>query len=200
MELGISNRDRRTLVVGVVAIVGLFATARGVPAAVEWERREVVAATLLRQQLATATLRSTRLNAYRDTLVSRQTTLSGFDSVMLSGASPAAAASALASELDDLADSVGLRITGMQLRADSSATSSLLEVAVRLVGVTDVVGLASFLRAIDGGATPLAVRELAVAQPDPGAAASKAEALRIDVLVAGLARLRRTRDSTDGKQ
>ena len=76
-------------------------------------------------------------------------------------------------------------------RADSAAIGSVARVAVRITATTDVAGLAGFLRAVDGGETPMLVRDLAVTQPDPGAPPSKAEKyLRVDVLVEAVALVR----------
>ena len=55
-----------------------------------------------------------------------------------------------------------------------------------MTGVTDITGLAGFLRVVESGETPLVVRELSVSQPEPAAGDAKPEALRIEVLVASI--------------
>jgi hypothetical protein len=105
------------------------------------------------------------------------------DSVLIKGASPAAAAAALASSVGDVADENSFKVTSLQLRSDSAATAGLARVYVRLTGVADVTGLAGFLRSIEGSATPMAVRDLTVSQPEPAGSDAKPEMLRIDLLV-----------------
>lgn len=189
MQLGFSARDQKILVLGTSVIGVLVGLARGLPALLEWQRqRSTDAATMSQQARATRT-RVRMLPAMRDSLRGRQARLASLDSVLLVGASASAAAAALASMLEDLADAASVRVTAMQLRADSAASGSLTQVAVRVSGVTDVTGLASLLRTIEGGATPLLVRELAVTQPEPAAPNGKVEALRVDILVEGLARI-----------
>jgi len=102
------------------------------------------------------------------------------------GGSPAAAAAALASTVGDIADENTLKVTSLQLRSDSVAKAGLASIQVRLTGVTDVAGLAGFLRSIEGAATPMAVRDLTVSQPEPAASDAKPETLRIDILVESL--------------
>ncbi len=125
----------------------------------------------------------------RDSLRAREIRLASFDSVILSGASAAAAAADLAATLEEMADAAPIKVASMQLRADSAAPGSLTTVAVRVTGTTDVAGLSAFLRAVEGGEAPLRVRELAVTQPDPAAPPNRVESLRIDALVEGLAQV-----------
>jgi hypothetical protein len=126
------------------------------------------------------------LAALRDSLGARKRRLVALDSTLLFGASPSAIAAELASTVEDLADGNAIKITAMQLRADSVATSGLARVDVRITGITDISGLAAFLHAVEGDATPLVVRALSVSQPDPTASDAKPEALRVDVLVASI--------------
>jgi len=194
MEAGLSVRDRRTLTIGVTVIGTLFGVSRGLPAVRDWERGRVSDAAALAQQAEAARVGVRLLPALRDSLRDREARLATLDSTLLSGASPAAAASDLASTLGDMADEAPLKVTAMQLRADSAAAGSLTPVAVRVTGVTDVAGLAAFLRAVEGGDVPLLVRELAVSQSEPGAPSGRVETLRVDILVEGIARI------TSGRQ
>jgi hypothetical protein len=105
---------------------------------------------------------------------------------LLIGATPAAIAAQLASVLEDLADDNALKVTAMQLRADTVATAGLARVEVRVTGITDIIGLAGLLRAIESDETPLVVRDLSVSQPEPVGSDARAEALRVDLLVASI--------------
>jgi hypothetical protein len=188
-QLGLSARDRRVLFFGASTIGTLFAFARGVPALLEWQKDRSSEAAAESQQAAAARIGVRMLPALRDSLRDRQIRLAALDSVLLSGSSASAAVAELASMLENMADAASVKVTAMQLRADSAASGLLAQVAVRVNGVADVAGLAAFLRAIEGSETPLIVRELAVTQSEPAAPDGKVEALRVDVLVEGIARI-----------
>jgi hypothetical protein len=135
------------------------------------------------------------LPAMRDSLRVRRERLAAIDSVVLNGSSTSAVVADLASSLDEIATDARLKVASMQLRADSAAPGSIARIAVRVSGTTDVTGLAAFLRAVETGDTPLVVRELSVSQSEPAAPESKAEALRVDVLVEAIARILPARHS-----
>jgi hypothetical protein len=186
VKLGLSQRDRRTLVAGLIAVTSLFTIARGVPALRSWESDRTAEAQAAGRQLAALRSGLGILPALRDSLRTRQARLAALDSTLLVGASSSAIAADLASTLENLADDNALKVTAMQLHADSAATAGLARVEVRVTGITDVTGLAGFLRAVEGNTTPLVVRDLSVSQPEPTASDAKPEALRVDVLVAGI--------------
>jgi len=189
-KLGLSQRDRRTLVVGSTVVGSLFAVARGLPALRAWDADRRAEAQAAGRQLETLRGGLRSLPALRDSLRARRGRLAALDSVLLSGASPSAIAAGLASALEDLADENALRVTALQLHSDTAATAGLARVEVRVTGITDVTGLAGFLHAVEGGATPLVVRELSVSQAEPGASEAKPEALRVDMLVASIGTIR----------
>jgi hypothetical protein len=188
-----SARDRRTLVIGGVTIGLLFGLARGLPALMAWQRDRVDEAATLTNQARASRADESILPSQRDTLRARKARLAALDSAMLSGVSSSAAAAQLAATLGDIADEAPLKVSAMQLRADSAQVGTIAPVAVRVTGVTDVTGLAEFLKAVETGAMPLLVRELAVTQPDPMAPDTKIETLRVDILVEGLARILATK-------
>jgi hypothetical protein len=184
--LGLSQRDRRTLTVGLGVVLSLITIARGVPALRAWEGDRRAEAQAAAEQLAALRSGVGTLPALRDSVRARQARLAALNSSLLSGASPSAIAANLASALEDLADDNALKVTAMQLHADSVATAGLARVDVRISGITDITGLAGFLHAVEGNTTPLVVRDLSVTQPEPTASDAKAEALRVDMLVAGI--------------
>ena len=186
MNLGVSRRDQRTLAVGAATIALLVAGGRGVPALMAWQDRQSAAAESAGSELARVRAGAKLLPVLRESLSVRQTRLAQIDSVLLTGPTPAAIAADLASSLKDLADDTSVRVTGLQLRADSVAVAGLVLAEVRLTGITDVTGLGGFLREVEGGRMPLVVRELTVSQPDPAGSSTKAEALRMDMLVVGI--------------
>lgn len=184
--LRISRRDQRTLGVGVVTIALLMVVARGIPAVRAWEADRLREAIETATQLTSIRVGRRQLSAHRDSLVARRARLASVDSTLLSGASTSAVAAALASSLEDLSDHNAIKVTSLQIRADSVARGGMTRVDVRLSGIADVVGLAGLLQEIEAGAMPLVVRELDVSQPEPTAADNKPEALHIDVLVSGV--------------
>jgi len=184
-------RDRRTLALGAAVIVSLFAIAKGLPVAAAWERERMTEWAHASRLLAESSIDPRNLNAARDSLMARGARLQAIDSLLPGAASASAAVAQLASALEDLADSCGVRVTAVQLRPDSMTAGGLTEVAARVNGTADVAGLAAFLRAIASARTPFVVRELTVTAPEPTAPAAKAEALRFDALVAGLSRTTR---------
>ena len=184
--LRISRRDQRTLGVGVVTIALLMVVARGIPAVRAWEADRLREAIETATQLTSIRVGRRQLSAHRDSLVARRARLASVDSTLLSGASTSAVAAALASSLEDLSDHNAIKVTSLQIRADSVARGGMTRVDVRPSGIADVVGLAGLLQEIEAGAMPLVVRELDVSQPEPTAADNKPEALHIDVLVSGV--------------
>jgi hypothetical protein len=191
MNVGLSDRDRRTLIVGVVTVGALGGIARGIPAARAWNAEQVADAQTSAEQVESVRVGITSRLVVRDRLIARRARLTAVDSVMLSGDSPSAVTAILASLLEDIADDNSLKVGTLQLRGDTVATDGLLRAAVRLTGITDVTGLSGFLRDVEGGSTPLVVRDLTVSQPEPAGPDSKAEALRVDLLIEGIGIVRR---------
>ena len=184
--LAISRRDQRTLGVGAFTIAMLMVVSRGVPAIRTWDSERVSEAREIAAQLASVRIGRRQASALRDSLAVRRARLASIDSTLGTGTSPSAVAAALASTLEDLSDRNAIKVTALQIRADSVARGGMARVEVRLSGITDVSGLAGFLAAVEAGPTPVVVRELDVSQPEPAAADSKPEALRIDVLVSAV--------------
>jgi type II secretion system (T2SS) protein M len=189
MEIGLSARDRRTLLVGVSVVGALFTLGRGVPALMQWQRSTRAEATSVISDLRAAQAGARLMPVLRDSLRSRQARLVSLDSGILRGPTSSAAAAGLASKLEELADDASVKVSAMQLQADSTGAGALFQVGVRMTSVGDIYGLLALLRAIEAGTTLLSVRDLAVTQPDPMAPTSKPETLRLDIMVVGLARI-----------
>jgi len=186
VTFGLSHRDRRTLTLGLCVVGTLLIVARGAPALRSWEGGRTAEAQSATQSLAALRGGLRILPQLRDSLRARQARLAALDSSLLIGATPAAIAAELATVLEDLADENALKVTALQLHADTVATAGLARVEVRVTGITDITGLAGLLRAIESDATPLVVRDLSVSQPEPAGADARAEALRVDLLVASI--------------
>lgn len=189
MSLGLSARDRRTLVVGATAIALLFAFGRVVPLMTQWQSAQIAEASTVTRDIGEARAGERLLPAMRDALRAQVVRMEALDSAILSGPTPSAAAARLASEVETLADESSVKIGAIQLQADSAEVGGLVHVGVRVTAVADVFGLLAFMRAIEGGEGLLVVRELVVVQPEPAAPASKPEALRVELAVIALARV-----------
>src|SRR6185295_108730 len=138
LDVGLSARDKRTLIVGTVTIGTLFTLARGLPALLSWQRDRVADAETMAQQATSARKSVHALPELRDSLRVRSARLAALDAVMLSGVSSSAAAASLAAALGDIADAAPIKVAAMQLRADSAAPGTIAQVGVRVTGVTDV--------------------------------------------------------------
>jgi hypothetical protein len=173
----------------------LLTLARGLPALTRWQNEKRNEAETLLGDLVAARSGVRQLPALRDSLRARQARLAAIDSAIFIGQTASAAAASLASTVEDLADEASVKVSAMQLHADSASSGALVEVGVRLTGVADVYGLLALLRDIEGGTILLAVRDLAVTQPEPAAPANKPETLRVDMMVVGLARVENAAES-----
>jgi len=187
--LQLGARDRRVLSIGALTVFLLVGLSRGLPALHAWERTRTADARMAVVQLAELRNGTSSLPLMRESLFVRRARLAAIDSLLPAGASPSAVAAAIAAILEQSADDNAVKLTTLQLRADTSVLGGLARVSVRLSGVADVTGLAGLLRSIEAGETPLVVRDLSVSQPDPAAPDSRPEALRFDVLVAGIGRI-----------
>ena len=187
----ISAHDRRFLAVGGTVVGSLIVLARGLPALRSWERQKLEQAAAIRVDLAAARDGRRALPALRESLKVRHARLAALDSTLLSGQSSSAAAADLTALAGQIAADARVKVNALQIFADSALSGTVAHVRVRMTGVADVTGLAAFLRAVEGGDTPLVVRELVVTQPDAAAPSSKPETLRIEVVIEGIAIIRR---------
>ena len=187
--LRLAPRDRRMLIIGGPMICALVLSAKTLPAALQWQRAQLDSVAAALDRLSAARRSTAMLPALRDSFAARRARVASLDTLLIGGPSPVAAAGTVATALEDLADDANVRVTAVQIRADTVVRAGLSRVGVRLVGVCDVTGLASLLRAIETDARAMTVRDLAVTQPDPVGASTKAETLRIDVGVEALVRI-----------
>lgn len=125
--------------------------------------------------------------AMAESLAVRNARLLAMAPAIVTGDTPALAAGNLASLLSGVAAAAGMRVTSVQPRADTSRQGTFVRVAVRASLVGDVRGLTRMLAALERGPTRIAVRELSISQPEPGAGADRVEALRVELDSEGLA-------------
>lgn len=186
MSFGLGARDRRILVIGPATIALLIGVSRGAPLVHAWEVGQRDSAASLAERVAMIRDGAHGLPLLNDSLRARAARLSALDSSLITGTTAASAAASLAAAIEDLADQARMRITALQIRSDTGSAPGLARVGIRLTATADIHGLTVFLRAVEGDETPLVVRELTISQPEPTAADTRAESLRVDVLIESL--------------
>lgn len=189
-SLGISDRDRRTLLVGATAVCALLVISRGIPALQRWNELQTSQATAIADVVSRTRSGAATSRSLRDSLAARRALFASLDSSLIIGPTTSSVAAGLSSILEQLAEQNSVRVSTLQMRGDSVPVDGLIRTSVRLTGTTDVAGLAGFLRAVEGGDALLVVRELTVTQPEPAASDAKPEALRVDVVVEALGAVR----------
>jgi hypothetical protein len=189
-DAGLSIGDRRTLMIGAIAIASLVSLTRGLPALLRWQRETVIAATTVATDHAEARAGSRELPALRDSLHARRRRIALLDSTLITAPTPAAATAVLASAVNDLARDTRVRIAATQLRSDSTTTAGVARAGVRVSGIADVRGITAFLRAIELDDALLVAKELSITQPEPAASDGKPEMLRFELVVECMARIR----------
>jgi uncharacterized protein with GYD domain len=191
MTVRLRARDQRTAMVGSAFIVLALAGRHVIPAVAAWNAAQLSSAAEDRLRVGEGRAARLDLPRLRDSTRARRLRLDALDTMLLAAATPVEAAAALASTLEDIADSAPVRVASLQIRVDS-ARRGFARVGVRISGAADVRGLADFLSVVEGDDPPwMAVRELSVTQSDPAATPNKPEALHVDLLVEALAIMRR---------
>jgi hypothetical protein len=197
--IGLSPRDRRTLVIGAGTVVGLVLVARGLPALRAWELGRLSEAQATTRQLLAVRDGIAVLPALSDSLAARRIRLATLDSAMAGGSSPAGLAAAVAAAVETIADDISLKVVALQLRSDSAAVDGQARAEIRVTGVADIVGLAGFLRELEAGPVPLVVKELGVSQSAPAADSTKPEALRVDLLIVAIGSVERAQTAAGAR-
>jgi hypothetical protein len=186
-RLAIPRHERRVLLLGAVSISTLVLLSRGGPAWLAWQREARASAAEAAGELAGAQLLVRLRGVLGDTLNARSARYLALAPAVLSGRSPAAAGATLAGLVSGAAAAAGVRLGAVQVLSDSAGPSTFTRVSVRADATGDVRGLTRLLEALERGPTLLAVREISVTQPEPAATPNRAESLRVEIVVAGLA-------------
>jgi hypothetical protein len=188
--LNLSTRDRRALSAAAIVVGGGWSAKLGLPALHEWETTQRTAAVAVLNDRAAAIAGARTASVLDDSVRARSYRLASLDSGIVSVATVAEGGAALSSIVADVAEAANVRVTSLQIRGDTVVRGGFARVAVRLIGVSDVAGLAALLHDVEANDVSIAVRELSVAQSDPAAPSSHAESLRIDLLAETLVRVK----------
>ena len=183
----LSRRDRRTLVVGGAVVVGLLLFGRLLPAWRDWEREVRASASELRAEVRRAEREAAYVELARDSLAARNVRYLALAPRLVGSGSATSVAASLSALVADAAMTAGTRLGATQLQTDSSTMGPFTRVGVRGELTGDVRGVTSFIAGLERGPVLLAVRELSITQPEPGAPADRMEALTVHFLVEGLA-------------
>jgi hypothetical protein len=183
---GMSARDRRALIAGVVAIGSLITLSRGLPAWRAWRQAVHEEAIASATDIARARSLLGVSGAIGDSLAARNDRFLALAPALLGGESPAAAGATLAGIVSGAAATSGVRLGAIQIRPDTASSETFTRVSVRADATGDITGVMKMLTAIERGPTLLAVRSLSIDQSAPAATSDRMEALRVSLVVEGL--------------
>jgi len=187
MRLSLSPRDRRVLIAGGAIVAAIFVVSRGFPAWRGWLAEQQSSAAEMTAEAAKLDSAIPLQRVLKDSLRSRRTRLTELREALLPGDTPSSAAATLASLVSSAARDAGVRLGAVQVRADSVGKTRFVRVAVQADATGDIRGVTRFLASLEGGTILLSVRELSVSSLSPGAPDTQAEALRVEIVVEGLA-------------
>ena len=180
------SRDRRTLVLGAVTVAVILLLGRGLPALRIWEREQ-------RAAFEEASLMLSRLEGAQRTLLASRTSdrsrvreESDLRAQAFDAASHAEAASQAVQYFSGLARFSGVQVQVASPVIPAAPPNNAAAFTIRLSLVGSSRALFDLLREIEVGPKRVAIKRLAVTQPDAGADASVAESLRIEIEVSAL--------------
>jgi hypothetical protein len=179
-------RDRRALVLGASVILVVLLGKNVIPAILSGQREARDTASRNEEKLARATVSLKRATQVRDSLRARGARVIALAPALLGGDSPATASATLAGIVSGAAARGNVRIGALQLSSDTAARGMFTRIGVHGDATGDIAGITAMLASLEGGPTLLAVKDLSITQPEPGAPADRAEALRIEMTVVGL--------------
>jgi hypothetical protein len=172
---------------------------RGVPAWREWATVATSEAQTLTGEAEWAHQLVTSLPMLRDSARARRVRVENLSELLVAEGSPGAVSAAMSALVADAAVSAGVRLGAVEVRVDSGGPRArtgdgrapvrrhYLRVWARIDLTTDVQGLMAMLAWLEENPPLLAVRELTINQPDPGASPERPEILRVAIAIEGLA-------------
>lgn len=186
IRLAFSDANRRTLGRGALVLAVILITGRGLPAWRKWRDRIQESAAREMNSLERARNLLQEQPALNDSLRARVARVHALHSWFLPDESSAAQEAALAALVAGAADTAHVTLGTLDVRTDSG-TAAFAIVRVRGSAAGDIAGVMQFLALLEGYLPHLVVRSIELTQPDLGAPAEHAEALRLDFVVEALA-------------
>jgi hypothetical protein len=189
----ISERDRRTCLIGGVIVASLIALSKGIPAWRGWMAESQAGAAEQTRAAADADALVRRARALRDTLAARNSRYIALAPALVEGNTAAEASATLASLVSSAASAAGVKLGAVQLRppADTGDRSAFVRVSVHADVVGDIRGVTAMLAGLERGPVRLRVRALTATQSDVAGPPDHVEVLRADLTVEGLAMAKR---------
>lgn len=158
-------RERRTIAIGgAVLVIAFLLTTVVVPTVARWRDREALIGALRRQRAQLVTL-GTQREALEASAAARAASAEALPVRLLRGRTPALAASALQSLLQDYASASRVSVTRLDVASvgdSANAGGPGSAIPATISAVSDVYGLADFLARLEHGHRLLEVTELAV--------------------------------------
>lgn len=179
----VSTRDRRTIAVGMACIFGMILVAKILPAERKWDDREEMRAMLSERELAEARSLISEEGSTREALAARSRELRKLEVGLVRSETISGGETALAAVISTAAAAAGIKVGALALDTDTGDHGTLRTVSVTAEASGDIQGLASFLGALEGTRSRLAVRALSITPSDPVAPETRAETLRLELTV-----------------
>jgi hypothetical protein len=198
-SIALSSRDRRALVAGLIVVATIIGGKRVVPAWREWDERTHESAAALTSEVVTLEEQLARLPALRDSTRSRSARALDARKRLIEAPTVGAAGADLATQVTDIADDLGIKVSAVQVRPDTLFHSGYARVAVNLTATGDVTHLADLLAALESSDALMAVREFTVNPADVLLPDGRPETIRFQLLVEALAVRQAPTDSAHAK-
>jgi hypothetical protein len=185
--LAMSSRDRKTLAAGVVGILMILAAGRVIPLWREWDGQSRTSAVELTAQLASLEEQLELLPVLRDSARVRGVRAAAAWERLIESPTAGAAGANLATQVADIADDLGVKVSAVQIRPDTLFRSGFARVAVSFTATGDVTHLTDLLAALEASDALMAVRELTVTPADVLLPDGRPEVIRFQLLIEALA-------------
>jgi hypothetical protein len=196
----LSDRDRRTLILGVSTIATLVLVSRGVPAWIRWQRHVRDDATAALWE-ATASQRAVQMAPALARMVQQlERQYFALAPAFIPGERPATTGAALIATVTADARIAGIQLGALQVETDTTAAQGVVPMRIRGDGNGDIAGVTHFLTALESGVPLLSVRELSLTPVDPHAASHTPETIQATFVIEGLARYDDERDDKPGAE
>lgn len=167
----------------MACIFGMILVAKILPAERRWGDREERRARLSERELAEARSLVSEEGTTREALAARSPELRKLEVGLVRSETKSGGETALAAVISTAAAAAGIKVGALALDTDTGDHGTLRTVSVTAEASGDIQGLASFLGALEGTRSRLAVRALSITPSDPVAPETRAETLRLELTV-----------------
>jgi len=184
--ISVSPREKRTLALGALTIGSLVLLGPVRRGERGWSMRARTSCESARAQLERSLAALSGAKSVRDSLTARRLRFEHVSTSFLTADTRSGAGPALAGLVSRLSATASLTINGMDVEVDSAPSRAIAIATVRLSGTGDVSEVSSFVSHLEANPARLSIRAFTLTQPEPSAAKTRAEALRLDLTVSAL--------------